>query len=358
MYFEDVPLILKTQSVEESYVPKNTYQEISTQIIRDLDSAVKMLPNTYPSAQYGYATKGAALGLLARFHLYNKNYQGVLDATTPLLGLGDSLNSSYGQLFTEQGELSREILFSVRFNQDVSNNGETFSGTFLGQPKINQNPMSNLVRDYYCTDGKPITSSPLYNNNIPKANRDPRLLASVYFSGDVWLTDLNRVFTAGTPTKFGLKKYARTSSVSSTGNQAFNPGGQDFIVIRYADVLLMRAEALIESNQIGNEVYSLINQVRARSSMPSIESVEGAGLGQATLRNIVRHERRVELAFEGLRYYDLKRWGAVEEAFTKAKSDNIPNYMVIYLGEKSKVFPIPLAEINVNANLVQHPAWQ
>ena len=109
MYFEDVPLILKTQSVEESYVPKNTYQEISTQIIRDLDSAVKMLPNTYPSAQNGYATKGAALGLLARFHLYNKNYQGVLDATTPLLGLGDSLNSSYGQLFTEQGELSREI---------------------------------------------------------------------------------------------------------------------------------------------------------------------------------------------------------------------------------------------------------
>ncbi|HAI84476.1 MAG TPA: hypothetical protein DCL43_12485 [Chitinophagaceae bacterium] len=358
VYFEDVPLITKVQALEDAYVPKNTYQEVSVQIIKDLNDAAALLPVSYPSTQYGYATRGAALGLLARFHMYNKNYQGALDATSSLLSLGYSLNPSYAQLFTEQGELSREIVFSVRFNQDVSNNGETFSATFLGAPKIDQNPMPNMVREYNCTDGRPITTSPLYNANNPKANRDPRLAASVFFRNDIFLTDLNRAFTGNTPTTFGLRKYARTSSVSGTGIQAFNPGGQDFIVIRYADILLMRAEALIELGQLTPEVYNLINQVRSRVSMPTVQSVEGASLSQAALRDVLRKERRVELAFEGLRYFDLKRWGQVQNAFNTARLDNVANYAVIYLPGKAEVFPIPLDELNVNSKLVQHPAWQ
>jgi hypothetical protein len=357
VYFSDVPLILKVQSLEDSYVPKNTYAEVSAQIIKDLEESIPLLPVSYPSTQFGYATRGAALGLLARFQLYNKNYQAVLDATNTLLTLGYSLNSNYAQLFTEQGELSREIVFSVRFNQDVSNNGELFSATFLGVPKIDQNPMPNMVNSYYCTDGRPITSSPLYNPANPKANRDPRCVASVYFRNDVFLTDLNRVFTGNTPTTYGLKKYVRTASVSPTGISAFSPGGQDFYVIRYADVLLMRAEALVELNQLG-DVYNLVNQVRARVNMPTVQSVEGTGLTQAALRTIVRNERRVELAFEGLRYFDLKRWNEVEASFTRARNDNVSNYAVIFLPGKSEVFPIPLRELNINSKLIQHPAWQ
>ncbi len=356
VYFQDVPLVLKKQTLEEAYVPKNTYQEVSEQVIKDLKDAANKLPVVYPAGQYGYATKGAALGLLARFQLYNKDYQGVLDATATLLTLGYTLNPSYPQLFTEQGEFSKEILFSVRFFQDVSGNGETFSSTFLPVPKVDQQPMPNLVNDYYCTDGKPITTSPLYNANTPKNNRDPRLSASVYFRNDVFLTDLNRVFTGNTATKFGLRKYIRTSA-SATGISVFNPGGQDFIVLRYADVLLMRAEALVELNQLAG-VYALVNQVRARVSMPTVESVEGPGLSQTALRNIVRHERRVELAFEGLRFFDLKRWGTIQQAFQRVAADNIAGYGAIYRAEKSDVFPIPLSETNANSKLVQNPVWQ
>lgn len=356
VYFQEVPLILKVQSLDEAYVTKNSFQEVATQVVQDLETAAGLLPVNYPVELYGYATRGAALGLLARFQLYLGNYQAVLDATNTILSLGYGLNPNYAQLFTEQGEQSNEILFSVRFNQDASNNGELFSATFLGIPKVDQNPMRNLVNDYYCTDGLPITTSPLYNAATPKANRDPRLGASVYFRTDIFLTDLNRAFNGNTPTGFALRKYTRRTSVSSTGIGAFSPGGQDFIVLRYADVLLMRAEAFVELNQPG-EAYPLVNQVRARSGMPAIEDVEGSGLGQTEMRNIVRHERRVELAFEGLRYFDLKRWGTVQEAFQRAQADNVPGYPVNYRAGKAEVFPIPLSELNANSNMVQNPVW-
>jgi hypothetical protein len=92
--------------------------------------------------------------------------------------------------------------------------------------------------------------------------------------------------------------------------------------------------------------------------MPSVETVEGPALSQAALRNVVRHERRVELAFEGLRFYDLKRWGTIPDAFQRVATDNIAGYGATLRGAKSEIFPIPLAELNANANLVQHPAWQ
>lgn len=222
--------------------------------------------------------------------------------------------------------------------------------------------MPNAVKDYYCTDGKPITQSPLYNpgtsaNNAPqKNNRDPRLSASVYFRGDIFLTDLARAF-ATTPTTYGLRKYIRSTSVSATGIGAFNPGGQDFIVIRYADVLLMRAEALVELNQL-SEVYTLVNLVRQRVNMPTVQTVEGAALTQAALRDVVRHERRVELAFEGLRYFDLKRWNDVQNSFNRARTDAVTGYTPIYLPGKSEVFPVPLSELNANSSLKQNPVWE
>jgi hypothetical protein len=355
MYFEDAPLILKVQTLAESYVPKNTYQQLSTQIVNDLKEAITLLPVRYSAAQYGYATRGAALGMLARFQLYNKDHQGVMDATTTLLTMGYALNPNYSQLFTEAGEFSNEILFSVRFSQDASNNGELFSGTFLAAPKVDQQPMPNLVRDYYCTDGRPITTSPLYSAANPKNNRDPRLTASVYFRNDIFITDLNRAFTGNTATGFGLKKYIRTAA-SAAGIGVFNPGGQDFIVLRYADVLLMRAEAMVELNQLAG-AYALVNQVRARVGMPTVQAVEGSALTQAAFRDVIRHERRVELAFEGLRFYDLKRWGAVQAAFQRVAVDNIAGYGATFRGTRSEIFPIPLSELNANSQLTQHPAW-
>jgi hypothetical protein len=362
VYYEDAPLITEPQTLENAYVPKNTYAEITKQIREDLKLAVDYLTVSQPSDLYGYATKGAALGLFARVQLYNKqyddsaDYQGVLSLTQQAMGLGYSLHPNYSELFTPEKEQSQEIVFSIRFLRGAaSNNGETFSATYLGTPKVDQRPMPNLVKDYYCIDGLPVTSSPLYNAADQRQNRDPRAIASIYFKGDQYFDSPVKVFPGNGPTGYGMRKYIR-SSPDAEGNPEYGQGSQDFYVIRYADILLMRAEAMAETGDVSG-ASSLINQVRDRVGMPTVESVEGA-VGQSQMIAIVRHERRVELALEGLRFMDLKRWGEVEEGFNRAASDPVGSYNPQYLGGRSEVFPIPQGEIDVNSNLVQHPDWQ
>lgn len=358
VYFEDVPLITAPQTLEEAFVPKNTYAEVSEQVVEDLKLAIAYLPETQPNDLYGYATKGAALGLLARVQLYNHVYEGpdgVLALTEQLMGLGYSLHPDYAELFTPAGEYSPEIVFAVRFLRgDDTSNGEIFSATFLGTPKVDQRPMPNLVNDYYCTDGLPVTESPLYNPDDQRENRDPRALATIYFAGDQYLDDPVRVFPGNGPTGYGQRKYIRRGP-DADGNAVSGEGSQDFYVIRYADVLLMRAEALAETGDVDGAAQ-LVNQVRDRVNMPHVEDVEGS-VGQNAMIDIVRHERRVELALEGLRFMDLKRWGTMEAAFQRASSDPVGPYNPQYLGGRSEVFPIPQSEIDVNPKLTQHPDW-
>jgi hypothetical protein len=357
VFFEEAPLITEVQELEDAYVPKNSYQEIYAQIVQDLDFASENLPVSQDD--FGYATKGAALGLFARVQLYNGVLQGdngVLELTNELLGLGYSLHPNYDDLFTPENENSNEIVFSVKFLREIgTNNGETFSGTFQGTPKVDQRPMPNLVNDYYCTDGLPINESPLFDPSNEGANRDPRAKGTIYFVGDVFLEDINRAFSGNSPTGYGMRKYIRREETNSELVRSFQQGSQDFYLIRYADVLLMRAEALAETGDIAGSM-SLVNQVRARVNMPSVENVEGM-VGQSEMVEIVRHERRVELALEGLRFMDLKRWGEVEEAVLRALQDPVGPYNPQYLGERSEVFPIPQAEIDVNPELEQNPAW-
>ncbi len=359
VYFEEAPLITEPQTLETAYVPKNTYAEITDQIVEDLKFAIEYLPTSYSGDIYGYATKGAALGLFARVQLYNKQYDGlfgVLDLTNQAMSLGYSLNSNYADLFSIAGETSPEIVFAVRFLRgDNTNSGETFSGTYNGTPKVDQRPMPNLVNDYYCTDGLPVTSSPLFNPADQRLNRDPRAIATIYFKGDTYYTDPVRVFPGNGPTTYGMRKYIRTGP-DAEGNASFGEGSQDFYLIRYADILLMRAEAMAETGDVSGAT-ALVNEVRNRVGMPSVESVEGA-VGQAQMIQIVRHERRVELALEGLRFMDLKRWGEIEQGFQRAISDPVSSYNPQYLGGRSEVFPIPQSELDVNPNLKQNPIWQ
>ncbi|MFT5256887.1 MAG: hypothetical protein ACI9KF_000510 [Arenicella sp.] len=356
VFYEDAPLITAPQTLDEAFVAKNTFAEITAQIVEDLKLAIDYLPNSHPNTLYGYATKGAALGLFARVQLYNNQLNGpfgVIQLTNQLMGMGYALHPNYSELFSEAGEESSEVLFSVRFLRgDDSSSGETFSGTFLGFPKGDLRPMPNLVNDYYCIDGLPITQSPLYDANNKGANRDPRASATVYFKGEQYLNDPVRLFQGNGPTKFGQRKYIRQGP-DAEGNPVFGQGSQDFYVIRYADVLLMRAEALAETGDV-NGAADLVNQVRARVGMPGVQS----SANQQQMIEIVRHERRVELAMEGLRFIDLKRWGTLQDAFRRAESDPVGPYNPNYLGRRSEVFPIPQSEIDVNPQLVQNSVWQ
>lgn len=133
-------------------------------------------------------------------------------------------------------------------------------------------------------------------------------------------------------------------------------------ILRYADVLLMRAEALIEKNQDLGEAAALINQIRSRAGMPVI-----AATSQADLRNKLRHERRIETAFEGLRYYDIIRWkiakdvkvGNVYGARLKAISENMDNKFMEerFWDDKMYLFPVPQEAMDNNINLTQNKGW-
>lgn len=364
VYFEDVPLITEPQILEEAYVAKNSYGEIYAQVAEDLKKAVTLLPNDRPGNQFGYATKGAALGLFARVQLYNKEYSGehgVLNLTQQAMGLNYSLHDNYANLFTPESETSAEIVFSVRFLRgDDSNNGEKFAATYPKNPKADIRPMKNLVRDYYMTNGLPITDpNSGYDNANEKASRDPRLLATVYFNGDQFMSDPDYFFRKGqSKTGYALRKYIRNGP-DAEGNPPADFGSQDFYIVRYADVLLMRAEAMAETGDVTGAA-SMVDMVRQRVNMPKVDEVEGANgpVSASEMVEIVRHERRVELAMEGLRFMDIKRWGIVEEAFQRSQADNARSYAPAYNGKSSEVFPIPQAELDVNKNLVQHPAWQ
>lgn len=360
LYFEDAPLILTTQSVAESYVPKNTYAEINNQIVTDLKFAVTHLPNSYANELFGYATKGAAYGLFARVQLYNHEYSGefgVINLTEKAMGLGYSLHNDYAELFSLDGENSSEIVFAIRFLRgDDTGNGEMFSATYLASPKVDQQPMPNLVNDYYCLDGLPISESPLYDATNKKLNRDPRAIANFFFKNDIYNKDIPKIFSENLETKYGQRKYIRLGD-DTFGNSPWTEGSQDFYLIRYADILLMRAEAFAETGNL-SEARELVNTIRVRVNMPTVDEVEGVGLNQQQMIDLVRHERRVELALEGLRFMDLKRWGEMEEAINRASSDLIGPYSPQFLGGKTLSFPIPQSEIDVNPNLTQNSAWK
>ena len=204
--------------------------------------------------------------------------------------------------------------------------------------------------------------SPNYWDNVNTQryeNRDPRLKATLFVPGMSW--NGKSVLYGGSANSYStiyVMKYLNPSLSSADSWDA----GQDFYIVRYTEVLLSLAEADIEKGTNFDEAVRLINQVRARAKMPSVENVEGTGLSQDQLRAIVRHERRVETAFEGLRLFDLYRWhtlkDAVDRVNNEAKTYKFPYEYRNYRGEKEYVWPIPQPDVDSNHDLEQNDLWK
>lgn len=362
MCYRDAPLITSPQTLADAKVPKNTYKELADFVINELNTITtgSELPVTVVA---GRVSKGAALALLARFYLYNKNYTEAAATAQKVIDLNVyNLSTAYPALFKITGETSKDVIFAVQYAGPglAAGVGAIFNGYFPAAPQVHTVVLPNLADDYYCTDGLPITKSPLYNAQSTNLNRDPRFDATIVTTKSLFR---GAAITAANlaPTKYRLRKWADESALNSTN--AFD-NAQDFYVLRYAEVLLTRAEALLESGTYTEQaVRDLVNQVRTRATMPKVEAVEGTGLTKQQLIDIVRHERRVETAFEGLRYYDLKRWDILKERavdtymkIDKVQAPAIQNRM--FTVPKHNVWPIPQREIDVNNALVQHPEWQ
>lgn len=258
-----------------------------------------------------------------------------------------TVRQNFEALFALANIDNKEILFAVK-NNDLDRGPNLFTYFAAGGGNLSVSVHGNLVNDFYCTDGLPITSSPLYNPASPYTNRDPRLKASITTPGDTYLAGtqlrpFNGNLTIGVlQTDFAIKKLTTLSSLVQ------NQGQLDVPLLRYADLLLMQAEAENEVNGPTTIAYSAINKVRARAGVAKVTD----GLTKADFKNEVIHERRVELAFEGQRWFDLVTLGIANQ-----KINAIGELGRKFTPNQQELFPIPQTERDLNPNLTQNKGY-
>lgn len=362
-YFGDVPLITTVQSLSDAYVSRSPKATVLAQVITDLTDAAGALPVSYSGTDVGRATKGAALAYKAKVLLYNQKWADAAQAAKDVMDLSAyTLYPDYASMFDEAHENNSEVIFDIQYIPTTQPQPWPSSALSLSVWPT-PNVTTDLIDSYYMTNGLPITNPASgYNAQNPYVNRDPRLAASVVLPGSQFGTITYIPANDVVPSGARPRKYAAIG-IADPNNCSLNT-----ILMRYADVLLMRAEALIESGNSTPEVYALIDQVRARAKMPTVESVEGTGLSQAQLRAVLRHERRVEFFMEGTRYADMLRWkdqSLVHDAYgydksllTNPASPSTWQFKQVKLEtrtfdpNKGWLWPIPQADIDINKKLL------
>ncbi|MFD1630137.1 RagB/SusD family nutrient uptake outer membrane protein [Pseudopedobacter beijingensis] len=321
----NVPFYTKTKERSDAAEAATFKKDIYAWIINDLKTfVIPNLPKIVPLSERGRIPKAAAEALLGKYYLTEENWS---KAAEIFFGIIDSkqyeLYPDYAELFTEKGEFSKESLFEINFTGKGIDTGEGFSTRIdttlaLTWPSQQIIPIADLVDSYLCTDGKPIVAdyspngygakSPGYvsgSNNVNTnttrfKDRDPRLRASIYTFMDKRPSGV-RLWNYNNVGDFAIKKYSIISS-----QQYENGGPQNYYVIRYADVLLMYAEAKNEELAIPDQsIYDAVNEIRNRLKTMALYP---AGLTKEQMRKRIRDERRWEFAFEHQRFFDLKRW--------------------------------------------------
>lgn len=368
-YYGDVPLILDEPDLTaQGNLPRTPRAQVVQQMLKDLDEAVPELPVKYTGSDIGRATQGAALGLIARVLLFEAsplNNTGndlskwtaaaqAAQAVMNLTGAGYGLFPDYRGLFLPANEDKQETVFDVQYSLVSPGLGNSFD---LIDRSYNTNaPLLDLANAYECTDGLPITQSPLYDPSDPYNNRDPRMSKTIVYPGAKFLGAITTATSPFQITGYGVKKYSIYDSTSSTNliNQA-GKSETNYMVIRYADILLMYAEAQNESVGPDASVYNAVNQVRTRAGMPALP----AGLTQTQMRDAIHLERRIELACEGFYYTDIRRWKTAEQVMnaTIYNSRDQPIVTRTFNAARDYWWPIPQTQRDLDANLSQNPNY-
>ncbi|GAC1387693.1 MAG: RagB/SusD family nutrient uptake outer membrane protein [Ginsengibacter sp.] len=367
-----VPIITKSITTDEARkVTRANAAETWKQVIADYDIAIANLKVDAP--QKGRATKGAALGLEMRAYLYQGKYDKVLQLADQIDALGKySLFPSYGGLFKLANENNQEVLFDVQYMRGENSQGsllDQYCGTGTGSFTRGSRyvPTQNLIDAYEKIDGSPGKYSDYITDlNNPYQGWDPRMQVTVVLPGSYILGYRfpNYIYPGGAFNhpgnrlkQFSTRKY-RIEPISD-----LPPSGQsdlNYIVMRYADVLLSKAEAIIETNGDIDKAVRLINRIRTERNDVKLSPLP-MGLTQADARQKLRHERRIEFALEGLYWADIRRWDIGKDIYpvnVKDQNGNIieTKFPAGYL-EYYNLLPIPQSEISLNNNLQQNPKW-
>lgn len=399
-YYGDVPFFTDEITLDEAYaVSRTPKSEIMSFIHEELDDIIsaKHLPTSdrLASSENGRITLGAAMAFQARAYLYENNYQKVKEIT------GDMINDqqtyghyslfnyapdpkmSYFMLFTPEQEYNSEVILDMTYVPVLKTWTHMRSMAPISKyAEISaENPTQELVDSYMTLDGMPVTGpdrDPNYDEDDPYVNRDPRLYATVVYDNYEWLNkdgSIDIIRTASgtntddsyagpvdrqTKTGYYVRKYYDWNMTEN------NESGTNIIMFRYADVLLMYAEACNELSKISDSDWDLsIGAIRRRAGFTAAKALDyPAGKSQQELREIIRNERRVELAFEGLRWFDIKRWQIGQEVlngymhgFKFAGSDQSVDGGYIRVAQyqfnngRDYLWSVPLDQMDLNQNL-------
>ncbi len=376
--FGDVPLLTKETTLEESKnLVRNPISDVWDFIGKELTEAAALLPEV--QVEKGRITKGAALALKARAMLYAGRYPEAAAVAKEVMDLDVySLYPSYEKLFTYEAENCEEIIFDRQYSKNIlpSNIFQLTTPNSIW-PQINSFVPTKIAVDaYQMKNGKSIDDPDSnFDPFDPYSNRDPRFYYTILAPGDQMLNseiydsrpnsgtaDAVGYSENTTATGFNVKKYLNIEDLDDPSNCGIN-----LIMLRYAEVLLIYAEAKIEANQIDQSVLDAINEVRQRPdvNMPLIDVTS-----QTELREVVRNERLVELAFEGLRYFDIRRWRIAEDVVPgiiygmtysedgeNLKTISLPGFVKTFDKDRDYLWPIPYRERELNPSLEQNPNW-
>ncbi|AVR46990.1 RagB/SusD family nutrient uptake outer membrane protein [Christiangramia fulva] len=354
--FGDVPIITHVPETREDYfVAKSPETEVWTQVENDLKEAKSNLPVNYPPEWVGRATKGAAIGYLGKAYLYQEKWPEA-ETEFALLAKPDGspkapfnydLLENYGDNFIAEYDNNKESLFGIQ-NQNVGG-----TNPWAGE-NANESQGVTTAQEFAPTEvGGWFEAFPtnkmfqeFQKEKTINGDFDPRMYASI-----VWdypgATFYNKPFSDFT-LQFGFNSLIKKYQNYQDDNEGIWISNINEKGLRFADILLMYAEALTMQGKV-SEAYPLVNRIRNRANLPDLQE----GLSQEAFMAEIRHQRMVEFFREGLRFYDLKRWGLLEEEIMN--SDKVGKEFFDLA--KNEFFPIPQNELNTNPKMDQNPNW-
>lgn len=434
--YGDVPLLTKTLSLSDAEtITKTPKIQIQQWIINEMTEIADALPISQTSSGNVKASRIAAYMLKARVALYAKKYETAIEASSKALQLAEGVHNltpfnstvqfagkdhTFGEpnisnIFGHEGfKSSKEWIWVFEYNMNIdgnTHNQQYYAASRLGRGVAYWGPTQDFIDSFQDKNGFPITESTIYNEDKPFENRDPRLDMYCVRPGSRFLgyqfemntsfknvlnywpiingTSLSPTVIANTDQSNAARSYSGYlwrkhndivdfNSTSVNGKSDLNIG-----IFRFAELLLLYAEAKIESNQIDASVSEAINKIRSRAHMPNIP----ANLSQNDLRKALRYERKIELASDGLRWYDLRRWeiannimnGTIylnrdaklwkKNTITTIDENYTPKYNkteaskyfgtqnVLFKTNKDEYWPVPLAETTVLPKVEQNPGY-
>lgn len=404
-----VPLVGDNiRTVEEAYLPaRNSYAECVDYIIKELDEIKPAAreDKTLDEGDYGRITQGIILALKSRVLLYaasqltNGGNVGMSDKQKLVSGYPDGslqrwvlasqaakavmslgyykLGSNYRDIFLKRGNTNLDVILPYlrAKTKDVAENNGPVGFTQGAAGRGLTSPTQELAEAFLMNNGKPITDPTSgYNPNDPTKNRDARFATVFMYNGMRWFKRPLQTYEGGLDKPGGKTVQTKTSYYmlkfiwNGADQSSYSDQDYNFPIIRYAEIVLNFAEAENEVNGPTKEVQDALKSIRDRGFKVALP----AGLTKESMRELIRAERRVELAYEEHRYWDLRRWKIADKVLNKdlhglkiiLNPDSTYTYSTVVAGNirfdapRMYFYPVPFSELQRNPNLIQNAGWE